>query len=210
MTERKLPSRRTFCAAAAGTLLSALAKSRLLPRNSGHPNFPAIDVAAIERSRILRAAGRYLREEPATITAFPARRSAGGKHDYFSEADYWWPDPGNPDGPYIQRDGMTNPNNFTDHRRALLRLSVQMPALASAWLLTREERYAAHAGRHLRAWFLDEATRMNPNLEYAQAIHGRTTGRGTGIIDSVPWWRWRAQPQYWKVRELLKMVCAMV
>ena len=38
---------------------------------------------------------------------------------------------------------------------------------------------------HLRAWFVDDATRMNPNLEYAQAIHGRFTGRGTGIIDTI-------------------------
>jgi hypothetical protein len=26
---------------------------------------------------------------------------------------------------------------------------------------------------------------MNPNLQYSQAIHGRVTGRGTGIIDTI-------------------------
>src|SRR5262249_53768898 len=119
------------------------------------------------------------------ITAATSLRSAGGLHDFFSEADYWWPDPQNPDGPYIQRDGMSNPNNFVEHRRYLMRLSVQVPALAAAWRMTRDDRYAAHAVRHLRAWFIDEPTRMNPNLRFSQAIKGRVTGRGTGIIDTI-------------------------
>ena len=144
-----------------------------------------VDVAAIDRARILRAASLYLKDSPTTITAFHAERSTGGLHDYFSEGDYWWPDPANPDGPYIQRDGLTNPGNFTDHRHALIRLSVQMPALAAAWLITKDDRYARHAVAHLQAWFVDDATRMNPNLEYAQAIHGRFTGRGIGIIDTL-------------------------
>jgi hypothetical protein len=80
---------------------------------------------------------------------------------------------------------LTNPDNFTDHRRALIRLSLRMPALSAAWLVTKEELYGAHTAEHLRAWFVDEATRMNPNLEFAQAIHGRTAGRGIGIIDTV-------------------------
>jgi hypothetical protein len=143
------------------------------------------DIAAYERSRILIAANAYLGQEPATITAAHSARSAGGIHDFFSEGDYWWPDPANPDGPYIQRDGMTNPDNFVEHRRLLLRLSVQVPALTAAWKITRDPRYSAQAARHLRAWFIDPETRMNPNLQYAQAIHGRFTGRGTGIIDTI-------------------------
>ena len=118
-------------------------------------------------------------------TASHSPRSAGGPHDFFSEADYWWPDADHPDGPYVQRDGQTNPENFVGHRKALLRLSVQVPALAAAWKLTGDARYSARAARHLRAWFVDEATRMNPNLRFAQAIHGRVTGRGTGIIDTL-------------------------
>jgi hypothetical protein len=133
----------------------------------------------------LKAANQYLKEQPVTITASSSPRSAGGAHDFFSEGDYWWPDPQNPDGPYIQRDGMTNPNNFVDHRRYLMRLSVQVPALAAAWRLTKDERYSRHAVKHLHAWFIDEKTRMNPNLQFAQAIHGRFTGRGTGIIDTI-------------------------
>jgi Alginate lyase len=143
------------------------------------------DVAKFDRDRVLKAANQYLSEGPLTITASSSQRSAGGRHDFFSEGDYWWPDPQNPDGPYIQRDGMTNPDNFTDHRRYLMRLSVQVPALVAAWKLTGDERYAAHAAKHLRAWFLNGGTRMNPHLKFAQAIKGRVTGRGIGIIDTI-------------------------
>ena len=143
------------------------------------------NVAAFDRTRVLAAAARYLAEQPMTVTASSSDRSAGGKHDFFSEGDYWWRDPKNPGGPYVQRDGMSNPDNFVDHRRYLMRLSLQVPALAAAWVITKEQRYAAHAARHLNAWFVDKDTRMNPNLQYSQAIHGRVTGRGTGIIDTI-------------------------
>lgn len=143
------------------------------------------DLAAIERGRVMKAAAEYLTARPVTVTASSSPRSAGGKHDFFSEGDYWWPDPKNPNGPYIQRDGMSNPDNFVAHRRAMIRLSLIVPALAAAYKLTRERKYSDAAARHLRAWFIDPETKMNPNLEYAQAIHGRYTGRGTGIIDTL-------------------------
>jgi hypothetical protein len=166
-------NRRTFL-----TVPLALAAARLARAQR-------LDLNAIERPRVLRLAKRYLAEKPVTITAASSPRSAGGRHDYFSEGDYWWPDPKNPDGPYIQRDGMSNPGNFNDHRLALIRLSLHVPALAAAWSLTRERLYADHAIAHLRAWFLDQQTLMNPHLLYAQAIKGRVTGRGIGIIDTL-------------------------
>ena len=143
------------------------------------------DLAAEERGRVLKAADQYLSEQPVTVTAASSPRSAGGLHDFFSEGDYWWPDPKNPDGPYIQRDGMSNPDNFVEHRRAMIRLSLIVPALAAAWKITKQKKYSDHAARHLRAWFIDDATHMNPNLLYAQAIKGKFTGRGTGIIDTL-------------------------
>jgi hypothetical protein len=142
-------------------------------------------VARVDRARILAAADHALTEQPITVTAAHSKRSAGGLHDYFSEGDYWWPDPKNPGGPYIRRDGFSDPANFDDHRAALIRLGVLSPALASAWCLTHDKRYSAHFLNHLRAWFVDPATMMNPNLQYAQAIFGVTTGRGTGIIDTL-------------------------
>jgi hypothetical protein len=146
---------------------------------------PAFDLVALERDRILKAADDFLNDEPITVTASSSPRSAGGQHDFFSEGDYWWPDPKNPDAPYIQRDGMTNPDNFVDHRHAMIRFSIRVGTLVSAYRITGEEKYAKAAIKHIRAWFVDEPTRMNPNLEFAQAIKGRYTGRGTGIIDTV-------------------------
>jgi hypothetical protein len=142
-------------------------------------------VAGVDRGRILAAAERYLKEAPVTVTAARSERSAGGAHDYFSEGDYWWPDPAHPGGPYVRRDGFSNPANFNTHREALIRLSVIAPALAAAWRLTKEKKYAEQFTRHLRAWFVEPATKMNPNLEYAQAIFGVSKGRGTGIIDTL-------------------------
>jgi len=143
------------------------------------------DIREFERSRVLASADRYLKERPITITSSSSPRSAGGQHDFFSEGDYWWPDPKNPNGPYIQRDGMTNPDNFVEHRRALMRFSVEVPALAAAWTITGKTTYSDKAAEHLRAWFINEGTRMNPNLQYAQAIKGITTGRGIGVIDTI-------------------------
>ena len=143
------------------------------------------DLAAIEQPRVLRKAAEYLQEEPLTITAFRAAHSAGTRHDFYSEGDYWWPDPENPGGPYIRRDGLSNPDNFVAHRRAVVRLSEIVGTLASAWLLTGEARYAEGANAQLRAWFVDPETRMNPSLLYGQAIQGRVTGRSIGIIDTI-------------------------
>jgi hypothetical protein len=176
-------STQTFARGAAYTRRDFLSAAAAVPLLAvGARGF---DVAAFERGRVLKAARQYLAERPVTVTASHSPRSAGGLHDFFSEGDYWWPDPRNPSGPYVQRDGMTNPDNFVGHRRALMRLSVQAAALAAAWRLTKEERYARHAARHLRAWFVDPSTSMSPHLEYAQAIQGRTKGRGVGVIDTI-------------------------
>jgi len=133
----------------------------------------------------LKEAAWALEQQPITITSYSSKRSAGGKHDFFSEGDYWWPDPQNPDGPYIQRDGMTNPDNFVEHRKAMIRFSRIIGSLTSAYLLTKDEKYAKHAFAHAKRWFIDTATRMNPHMLYAQAIKGRFTGRGIGIIDMI-------------------------
>jgi len=74
------------------------------------------ELVPLERERVVSAARRYLGEAPMTITAFPAPRSAGGPHDFYSEGDYWWPDPRSPDSPFVRRDGETNPSNFIAHR----------------------------------------------------------------------------------------------
>src|SRR5438034_1387358 len=144
-----------------------------------------LNLRELDRDREISAADKMLNDEPVTVTAAHSPRSAGGEHDFFSEGDYWWPDPNNPDGPYIQKDGMTNPDNFVEHRHAMIRFSIHVATLTSAWRISNDAKYADAALKHIRAWFVDEKTRMNPNLQYAQAIKGITTGRGTGVIDTV-------------------------
>jgi hypothetical protein len=179
-------SRRDFCKAAAALALAAATDGSFsLAGSFSGESRESFDIVAIDRARVLAAAQRYLKERPTTITASTSERSPGGKHDYFSEADYFWPDPKNPHGPYVQRDGISNLSNFLDHRRFLLRFSLQAPALAAAWRISAQKAYAEHAARHLRAWFINDSTRMNPNLQYAQAIRGSTTGTRYGIIDTL-------------------------
>ena len=147
---------------------------------------PAIDVAAIDHDRILQAAAAALQQEPVNITQFPAKLSAGGPHDFYSSADYFWPNPNTTNGlPYVSRDGQTNPNNFIAHRQVIRKLSDAVAALGAAYLITGDNRYAAKSVELLRVFFLDPATMMNPNLQYAQAVPGVSTGRSYGIIDTL-------------------------
>jgi hypothetical protein len=143
------------------------------------------EVMKVLRKQILAQAQWALQQKPITVTAQHSARSAGGRHDFFSEGDYWWPNPKSPDSPYVQRDGMSNPGNFVAHRHAMIRLSQIVGALASAYELTGDDKYVKQALQHCKAWFVDTATLMNPNLQFAQAIKGRFTGRGIGIIDTI-------------------------
>lgn len=145
-----------------------------------------IDIAKIDRERILKAAAAAMNQTPISITQFHAALSSGGVHDYYSNGDYWWPNPNTPNGlPYVKRDGQTNPNNFNEHRKSIWRLRDAVSALGAAYKITQDDRYAAKAAELLRIFFVDPATRMNPTLQYAQAVPGVSEGRGTGIIDTL-------------------------
>jgi hypothetical protein len=179
-----LDRRRFLQTAAAAGCGAAACLAWGLPRSSKNSAAFRL-VEETDRARILAAGSHYLPQEPLTITAFPTKRSAGGLHDFYSQADYFWPNPKDTNGPYINRDGQSNPDNFDDHRKAMVALSIQMPALTAAWLLTGDLRYGKWACDHLRAWFVTPATRMNPNLQFAQAVQGVSTGRSYGIIDTL-------------------------
>lgn len=123
---------------------------------------------------------------PLHITDYPAPLSKGGIHDYYSNGDYWWPNPATADGlPYIHRDGESNPKNFDVHRLILRTLRTNVANLTAAYYITSDEKYAEKAINLLKGFFLDEDTKMNPHLLYAQAIPGICTGRGIGIIDTL-------------------------
>jgi len=111
---------------------------------------------------------------------------SGSKHDYMSQAPYFWYDSTKPNGlPYMRKDGQRNPeiNKITDHGNQD-KLSSAARNLALAFYFTGEEKYAAKAAGLLRYWFFNEETKMNPNLEYAQSVPGVNTGRGIGIIET--------------------------
>ncbi len=111
---------------------------------------------------------------------------SGDKHDYFSVGPYWWPNPDTADGlPYIRRDGETNPQRADYDSDPLKQLVAAVDTLALAYFFSDDERFAGHAAHLLRVWFLDDSTRMNPHLNYAQAIPGVCDGRGIGIIDTL-------------------------
>ncbi len=142
-------------------------------------------VIKVLQKDIIAQANWAMLQQPITITAERCERSAGGLHDFYSEGDYWWKNPDDPNGAYIQRDGQTNPDNFVAHRKAMIRFSQIVGSLASAYIITKDEKYVKQAFLHINAWFLNKNTAMNPSLLFAQAIKGKATGRGIGIIDTI-------------------------
>lgn len=135
---------------------------------------------------IIAKADKSLMEIPMHITDVTSDQNPGGIHDYYSNGDYWWPNPETSNGlPYIQRDGESNPNCFTAHREILRHTRTNIAHLAAGYLLTDKEVYAEKAIQFLKEFFIDDATKMNPHLLYAQAIPGICSGRGIGIIDTL-------------------------
>jgi hypothetical protein len=164
-------------------------------------------VFILHPDELLRAKERVHGDDPALLPAFSrlkgeAERALGGgtysvvhkklaprssdKHDYMSLAPYWWPNPNTPNGlPYVRRDGELNPEReATSDRKRLDSLVESVKTLGLGYFFTGKEEYAAHAAKLLRSWFLDDETKMNPHLRYAQAVPGRNVGRGAGIIET--------------------------
>lgn len=140
----------------------------------------------LDLDAIIRQADAFLTAPNVHITDARAPQSPGSAHDYYSNGDYWWPNPDMPDGlPYIRRDGESNPDNFHDHRVILRRMRTRVASLTAAYRITGDPRYGERAVRMLDAFFLNESTRMNPHLLYAQAIPGVCDGRGIGVIDTL-------------------------
>jgi hypothetical protein len=113
---------------------------------------------------------------------------SGDMHDYMSVGTYWWPNPDRPDGiPWVRRDGEVNPSTqgHDFDYLALSQMSRAVIDLAIAFRLTEEPSYALKAAELLKTWFLNADTRMNPHLNFGQAVPGINTGRGIGIIDTA-------------------------
>ena len=137
-------------------------------------------------AQLTREADRALGEGPWSVVDKPVVPPSGDKHDYLSLARYFWPNPSKPDGlPYISRDGEVNPEIWTipDHKN-FDALMDNVLTLGLAYYFTGAERYAEYAARLLRVWFLDDATRMNPHLNFTQGVRGESAGRNAGLIET--------------------------
>ncbi|WP_260705361.1 alginate lyase family protein [Edaphobacter flagellatus] len=154
-------TRRDFCSQTLAALLAPAALGQSAT-SSVRPN-----VAAIDHDRILAAADRSLTEKPNPLTTIPADRSSGPPNDYYSE-------PGD------------QSSAFTAHRDALSALGHSVPALAAAYVITHDDRYAKHAAAHLEAWFVTPVTAMTPTLEFAQVATSAKTGKPEGVIEGLP------------------------
>lgn len=138
-----------------------------------------------EVEKLRKKADEILAMQPVSVMDKEMMPPSGDMHDYYSLGKYWWPDPAKEDGlPYIRHDGITNPECARYDADALNTMSESVFYLSLAWIYTGNEAYASGAAEWIRTWFLDPETRMNPHLEYGQAIPGITEGRGIGIIET--------------------------
>lgn len=136
---------------------------------------------------LLQDANKLLDMKPLSVMDKAFTPASGNKHDYMSQAPYFWYDSSKPNGlPYMRRDGERNPEIYKITDRSYLgKLDNATRTLSLAWYFTGDELYATKAALLLRTWFFDDATRMNPHLNYAQAIPGVNDGRGIGIIETI-------------------------
>jgi hypothetical protein len=180
-------NRRKFLAGLTVALSAQSAPTPCLLLAPGQATKMRSGLAAATNSQFERFATSALKSGPWSVTS---HRPEGlnvnaGPHDYYSEGPYWWPDPKNPKGPYIRKDGQRNPERFMGNRSDLGNMCTATLSLGLGAYFLKRPVCANHAAEILSTWFLDPATRMNPNLEYGQAIRGINDGRGTGIIDTV-------------------------
>ena len=185
-----------------GTILLLCNSSIQAEPGPGKPVVFALNLQALEKNKgridlkdpsimdaynlLLKDAGKALKFGPVSVMEKKNEPPSGDKHDYMSLAPYYWPDPAKPNGlPYIRKDGQTNPEtkDYKD-KEYLPALCDHVHTLALAYYFSGDKLYAEHAAKLLRVWFLDTATRMNPNINFGQAIKGVNTGRGAGIIDT--------------------------
>jgi len=156
-----------------------LATTRQRVRNGDRSFAPALEA-------LVKSAQQALKLKPVSLMDKEMTPPSGDKHDYLSQAPYFWPNPATSNGlPYVRRDGERNPeiSKIPDHAN-ILGMPERVQTLALAYFFTGDETFATKATEMLRVWFLDPATRMNPHFTYAQFVPGVNSGRGIGLIES--------------------------
>jgi len=175
--------RRNATSAAPRVFLMDARRLEALKKKAGEGDATVLSLV----SKVKKQADELLDMRPISVMDKPSTPPSGNKHDYMSQAPYFWYDSSKPNGlPYLRRDGQRNPEIYriTDHKY-MGELDHAVRFLSLAWYLSGDNKYALKAAVLLKRWFLDDSTRMNPNLTYAQAIPGINDGRGTGIIESI-------------------------
>lgn len=159
-----------------GAAISAV-RARAL---SGDPALqPALEAL---RQRAEKALAEPVAEIASKPRPYWAR--SGDPKDYISTSKFAWQDPGDP-SKWIMIDGQPNTEaakNFDGPK--MKSMQDRVTTLAAAWYFLGDKRYATAAAAQLRAWFLDPATAMNPNMNFAQAIKPDENGQPWGIIDA--------------------------
>jgi hypothetical protein len=183
------------------TMLSC-STAKVTGQKPGKNDLFTLDIKALDRNKtaiknndplvmqaykqLIKDAEKALQYAPVSVMEKTNKPPSGDKHDYMSLAPYFWPDSSKPNGlPYIRKDGQTNPEvkEYKD-KDYMPKICAHVETLALAYYFSEENFYAEHAAKLIRVWFLDSATRMNPNLNYGQAIKGKNDGRGAGLIDT--------------------------
>ena len=170
-----------FGAHAAGIPMTLISEDEAEPIHSAIIRKEAWTQDAVRRLRA--EAERHMKDGPWSVTNDRPKGVALDVHDYYSEAPYWWPVTEDPGAPYVRRDGQMNPNRFMANKNALNSMCDAVFSLGAAAFLLDNPQYAQRAARVIQTWFINPKTRMNPSLEYAQAIRNVNTGRGAGIVD---------------------------
>ncbi|MBV6641198.1 MAG: alginate lyase family protein [Cyclobacteriaceae bacterium] len=138
------------------------------------------------KASIISSADEMMDEGPYSVLQKTFTPPSGNKHDYMSMGIYWWPNPETQDGlPYIRKDGLVNPevHGITDKKYLSETQEIAL-VCGLAYHLTKDEKYAAKSAEVLRHWFINDSTRMNPNLNFGQGVPGRADGRCYGIIET--------------------------
>lgn len=142
------------------------------------------DISGSEEAQIIiKAADRYCEREPAVVNY--QNTITPNKHYYFSSSPYRWPDPSG-SGKYIWKDGEVNPDSRKYGSAKMTDMAVRCRDLSKAYYLTGDKKYYLAIVKQLKAWFIEDETRMLPTFEYAQVIPGEEGNKGNsaGMIEA--------------------------